>query len=126
MKKRILVSIAVVGFYGIIYLLNSQFFDIYKPYYMYTVSWTTRSVLPVVAFITVLMTLLGKWHLTTFISFAGYILGIILGEMLGGFKRDVPPQYLHYGWVIWGLVFILSIVVGIVIERANKRKPVGL
>ena len=68
------------------------------------------------------MTLLGKWHLTTFISFAGYILAIILGEMFGGFKSDVPPQYLHYGWLIWGFVFALSILVGIVIERANNRK----
>lgn len=122
MKKRLLVSIIIMGLYGIIYLLNSQFFDIYEPYHIYTVSWTTRQVLPIVVFITVLMTLLGKWHLTSFISFAGYILGIVLGELFGGFKSDVPPQYLHYGWAIWGCVFILSVIAGIIVEsRYNGR-----
>ncbi|WP_410507057.1 hypothetical protein RSJ42_09445 [Methanosarcina hadiensis] len=120
MKKRLLVAIIIMGLYGIIYLLNSQFFDIYEPYYIYTVSWTTRQVLPIVAFITVLMTLLGKWRLTSFISFAGYISGIVFGELFGEFESDVPPQYLHYGWAIWGCVFILSVIAGIIIEKRYK------
>lgn len=126
MKKRVLVAVIMIGLYGIIYLLNSQFFDIYEPYHIYTVSWTTRQVLPIVAFITVLMTLLGKWHLTSFISFAGYILGIVLGELFGGFESDVPPEYLHYGWAIWGCVFITAVIVGIIIERKYNRREAKL
>lgn len=126
MKKRLLVAIIMIGLYGIIYLLNFQFFDIYRPYYIYTVSWTTRQVLPIVAFITVLMTLLGKWYITSFISFVGYILGIVFGELFGGFESDVPPQYLHYGWAIWGCVFILSVITGIIIERKYNRRQVKL
>lgn len=124
MKKRIIVSIIMMGLYGTVYFLNSQFFDILKPYHMYTVSWTTRQVLPVVTLITVLMTLWGKWYLTSFISFVGYISGIVLGEMFGGFERDVPPQYKHWGWLIWGGVFILSVVVGILVDSKYNRKHV--
>ncbi len=99
MKKRFIVAIVMAGLYGIIYLLNFQFFDIYKPYYMYTVSWTTRGVLPVAASISVLAALFGKRYLTI-ISLVGYILGIVLGELFGGFEANMPPQYLHHGWEI--------------------------
>ncbi|WMJ87160.1 hypothetical protein [Anaerocolumna sp. MB42-C2] len=122
MKKRFLVAILMIGLYGIIYLLNYLFFDVYKQYYLYTVSWTTRQVLPVVIFITVCMILSGKWYLTSFISFAGYILGIIFGEAFGAFERDVSPQYLHHGWKIWGFIFILSVLVGVNLERVYNRK----
>ena len=119
MKKRFIVAIVMAGLYGIIYLLNFQFFDIYKPYYMYTVSWTTRGVLPVAASISVLAALFGKRYLTI-ISFVGYILGIVLGELFGGFEANMPPQYLHHGWEIWGCVFSLSVIAGLLIEKGIR------
>ncbi len=123
MKKRIRLSLVIVLLYGTVYLLNTLFFDIYKPYYLYTVSWTTRQVLPFVCLLTVAMTVWGKWRITAPVSFAGYLLGIVLGELLGGFQRDVPPQYKHYGWLVWGLVYAASIVAGLLIQRLRRRIP---
>jgi hypothetical protein len=120
MKRRVNAIIILIALYGVIYILNSQLFDIHKSFYMYTVSWTTRNVLPFVLILTLIMTLLGRWYITSFVSFSGYILGIILGELFGGFKSNVPPRYLHYGWLIWGCVYILSIVIGVIMERTMK------
>ena len=121
MRKRILAAAFILGLYGILYILNDYFFDLYKPYHQYTVSWTTRNVLPLVLVVTVLMTLLGKWYITSFISIAGYLAGIVLGELFGGFRSNVPPRYLHYGWLIWGCTYIVFLIIGIMTERVLKR-----
>ena len=122
MRKRILTAAFVLGLYGILYVLNYYFFDLYKPCHLYTVSWTTRNVLPFVLVVTILMTLLGKWYLASFFSVAGYLSGIVLDELLGGIRSNIPPRYLHYGWLIWGCVYIGFLIIGIITERVLKRK----
>lgn len=117
MKKRVHAIIILILLYGVIYILNSQLFDISKSFYMYTVSWTSRNVLPFVLILTIIMTLIGKWYFTSFVSYTGYVLGIIFGDLFGGYASNIPPRYPHYGWFIWACVYILSVVVGIIVER---------
>jgi hypothetical protein len=121
MRVRLVNCLIMLALHGLIYLLNSRYFDIGKPYYLYTVSWTSRRMLPLAGGISALAALLGKSHLSV-LSFAGYVLGIILGELFGGFARDVPPQYTHYGWLIWGCTFLLSVGAGVVVERGIRKR----
>ncbi len=87
---------------------------------MYTPSWTARNVLWLAALISVTPSLFGYYHFSI-ITLAGYILGVIAGELLGGFQSDIPPQYLHHGWIIWGVVYILSAIIGIISEKLVER-----
>jgi MFS family permease len=57
-----------------------------------------------------------------FIALAGYVLGVVCGELFGGFQVDVPPQFLHWGWLIWFCVFLASIALGIAIEVVRKLR----
>lgn len=123
MRKRFINIIVALGFYGIIYFLNSKFFDIYQPYHLYTVSWTTRKVLPLATIVSIQAGLLGKRYLA-FITLLGYIAGIVLGELFGGFESHLPPQYKHHGWWIWGCVYILSVIIGIIVEKSKQHKSV--
>lgn len=65
--------------------------------------------------ISILPALFGKirFSLTTLTGFA---IGLPLGEFLG----QSVVQSLHYGWAIWGLVFLVSCIMGIILERLPK------
>ena len=88
---------------------------------MYTPSWTVRNVLWFAALISVISSLLGNCRFSI-ITLSGYILGVIAGEMFGGFKSGIPPEYLHYGWLIWGSVYILSAIIGILVEILIRHR----
>ena len=53
---------------------------------------------------------------TALTSLAGFTLALPLGEYLGDLPGLVPAGY-HYGWAIWGLVYIGSILFGIWLQR---------
>lgn len=120
--KRKLFYAAITGMgYVIIYGICQQYFDIGQQYYMYTPSWTLRNVLWFAALISVTPSLFGHYCFSI-ITLTGYILGVIAGEMFGGFKSHIPPEYLHYGWVIWGSVYILSSIIGILVEVLIRQR----
>ena len=55
---------------------------------------------------------------TVFSIFIGIVLGIIFGpHPEGAFTGNT-----HYGWLIWGVVLLLSIVAGIVWESVKKKR----
>ncbi len=120
LKKKLLYAVITGICYMLIYGISRQYFDIGQQYYMYTPSWTARNVLWLAALISVTPSLFGYYHFSI-ITLAGYILGVIAGELLGGFQSDIPPQYLHYGWIIWGVVYISSAIIGIKTEKLVKR-----
>lgn len=121
MRKRLLTVIVCILVYGIIYILNKYFFDIGKPYDMYTISWTSRRVLLISLIISIAAAMIGKQYLAN-ISVTGYILGIVTGELFGGFEVNTPPQFRHHGWFIWGCVFVLSLIVGVLVEIVYKHR----
>lgn len=61
-------------------------------------------------------TLFGKWKYSL-ITFAGFALGIPLGELFGKNPQGAEFGFAHYGWAIWGGIFILSIIMGIIFEK---------
>ena len=120
--KRILFYAAITGMcYMLLYGICRHYFDIGQQFYMYTPSWTLRNVLWFSALISVIPSLFGNYRFSI-ITLAGYILGVIAGEMFGGFKSHIPPEYPHYGWIIWGSVYISSAIIGILVEILIRHR----
>lgn len=55
-------------------------------------------------------------------TLAGFALGLLLGELLGANPAGAATGHTHYGWAIWGGVFLASIAIGIVLEK-KFHKP---
>lgn len=60
------------------------------------------------------------WHRTAITSLAGFALGLPLGEYLGSIPGLVPSGY-HYGWAIWSAVFLISLGMGIWLQRFSAE-----
>lgn len=58
-----------------------------------------------------------KFSLVTTVSF---VLGIVLGMIFGPYPEGTAIGHSHYGWVIWGGIYLLSIIIGILSERFIK------
>ena len=90
----------------------------------YTPEWAARNLLWLPAIAVVLAALFGKVLFSAVVS-GGYLVGLVLGELIGGLASDVPPSYSHYGWLILIVVLILSCVAGLLLEvRAMRRAKV--
>ena len=113
--KRLRYAAIISVSYLVLYGMFRHFFDIGQPFYMYTPSWTLRNVLWFAALISIIPPLFGNYRFSI-ITLAGFVLGVIAGECFGGFASHVPPQYPHYGWVIWGAVYTFSVIVGVRVE----------
>ncbi|MBQ9986872.1 MAG: helix-turn-helix domain-containing protein [Erysipelotrichales bacterium] len=70
--------------------------------------------------ISVLPCLWGKRYYTSS-TIVGFVLGLISGIIFGPYPEGIPYGHGHYGWAIWGGVFLLSIVVGILYERYKNQ-----
>ena len=51
---------------------------------------------------------------------AAFVLGIIFGMIFGPYPEGAAIGHDHYGWAIWGGIYLLSIVAGILAERFIK------
>jgi len=87
----------------------------------YTPEWSARNIYWLASAIIFFPTFWGKLRFSI-TALAGYILGIVAGEAFGGFRKDVPPQYPHYGWLILICVFIASCALGVWFQRGRKKK----
>ncbi|HHT66560.1 MAG: hypothetical protein ACOX25_06470 [Caldicoprobacterales bacterium] len=101
------------------YLICRYIFDVRGVFPIYTPGWTGRHFLWVAAVISTLAAMFG-WLKFPYVTFAGFVLGNAAGELFGGFQSDLPPQYLHYGWLICIIVFLLSCAVGAYIELSKQ------
>ena len=115
-KRIIFICISITAYRAIYLICTYRLFRV-----LYTPRWTTDHVLWPAAVISVIPSFWGAYRFT-FITLIGYILGVISGELFGGYKVHIPPQYKHYGWFIWACVFTASIIIGIIIEVLHKRK----
>lgn len=59
------------------------------------------------------------WYRLALTSLAGFTIGLPLGEYLGAMASLVPSGY-HYGWAIWGSIFLISLGMGIWLQRFSK------
>ncbi len=65
------------------------------------------------------------YGLPLFYNYLGRIsLWVIAGEMFGGFKTHIPPEYLHYGWVVWGSFYFLSAIIGMLVEILIRHRKI--
>ena len=114
MKKRILFPLILAAA-----LLGLFLFTRYGLPQFYTPEWAARHVFWGCALIIFLPSIFG-WYRFPVCAFAGYAAGLLFGELFGGFEADVPPQFLHYGWLILLCTFAAACGLGIFLER---RKP---
>lgn len=65
-----------------------------------------------------LMALVGLRRLSL-TTLAGFLLGLPLGEFLGQLEFIVAPGY-HYGWLIWGGIYLASWVMGFWLQKMEE------
>lgn len=59
---------------------------------------------------------LGGWRRLSLTTLAGFAIALPLGEFLGGLDSIVVPGY-HFGWAIWGEIFLLSCAMGFWLQK---------
>ena len=65
--------------------------------------------------VTIISAAIGRRRLAV-TTLAAFAVGLPLGEWLGDIPGLVPEGY-HYGWAIWGLLFVGSIFLGVWLQR---------
>ena len=75
----------------------------------------------IAAAVSIIPSLWGKFRysLTTL---GGYMIGYVLGELFGDNPSGYEIGHTDNGWAVWGVIFLFSIVMGIVIELIPKEK----
>ena len=121
MKQRVLQFGAVLACYLTAYLVSRQVFGIGMPFYAYTPDWAARNILLPCALVSAFPTLLGRFRFAWDTS-GGYLCGVVLGELLGGFQSHLPPQYPHYGWIICIAVYGCSALAGAAVEKIGGKQ----
>lgn len=70
--------------------------------------------------ISVIPTLLGK-HKFSCTTLIGFVIGLVAGMIFGPYPEGAAIGHDHYGWAIWGAVYLVSIVAGIIVEKYKKK-----
>lgn len=73
------------------------------------------------AAVSALPALFGKWKFPL-VTLAGFVLGFLLGLVLGPNPAGAALGQGHYGWAIWGAVFLLSCAAGGLAQRFWRRR----
>ena len=132
-KKNLVMSLAVMSAYLLTYLAGcvvcgnfaqSSFIGWLtgtdSRFYLF--GWLTHQGLVWIAMvISVLPALFGKYRFSV-VTFAAFVFGIIVGELLGPNPAGASTGHTHFGWVIWGGIFSAAIVVGAVWEFLIKKR----
>lgn len=61
-------------------------------------------------------------HRFSFVTLLAFALGLLAGIVFGPNPAGAPYGHDHYGWAIWGGIYLLSIIAGIVAELYNRKK----
>ena len=88
---------------------------------LYTPEWVARQLFPFFAGMITAYSLSGKRRIVV-ISFIGYISGLVAGEIFGGFESHIGPQYHHWGWLIFIIVFIIFFIAAILVEKKTEHQ----
>lgn len=70
--------------------------------------------------ISVLPAFWGKYKFSV-ITTTAFVLGLVSGILFGPNPEGAAIGQSHYGWAIWGCVYLLSIVIGILVQRFVKN-----
>ena len=58
-------------------------------------------------------------------TFAGCVLGLVLGILFGPDPAGAAYGHGHYGWAIWIGVYLLALLAGLLTERFRKTPRRG-
>lgn len=64
--------------------------------------------------------LFGRWKFSA-AGTGGFALALLLGTLFGENPAGAAYGHDHYGWAIWGGVFLLSLAMGAVLERIGRE-----
>ena len=70
--------------------------------------------------ISVIPALFGK-HKFSLITLIGFVIGLGAGIVFGPYPEGTGQGIDHYGWAIWGVAYLISMVTGILVERYRKK-----
>lgn len=101
---------------AIIYIVSRYCLGIF-----YTPEWVARQLFPYVFILLTIAVLKGCKRFVC-IAITGYITAVAAGEIFGGFESDVPPQFIHWGWLIFIVVFTVFCIVGIILEKRRQKE----
>ena len=128
MKKRILFPLILAAtLLGLFFLTRYGLPELRSPSSCWSrplphsPEWAARHVFWACALIIFLPSVFGKYRFSA-AAFAGYPIGLAAGELFGGFQADVPPQYLHYGWLIFLCVFAAACLLGAILQHRAGAK----
>ena len=87
----------------------------------YLYGWLLSSKLFWIALvISTLPAIWGKFKFS-FTTLAGFIVGLLAGMIFGSYPEGAAIGQTHFGWAIWGVIYLLSIIAGILVERFVKK-----
>lgn len=119
-KNNIRIAIIVVAGYLVIFLAGwlisgglgkgDHLFDWLIHRYLFLMA-TVVSIIPA---------LFGKYRFSI-VTLTAFLLGLILGELLGKNIAGAKYEMGHYGWRIWSAVFFISAVIGVIWEQLVKH-----
>ena len=69
----------------------------------------------------ILFALWGKTLLSRMTT-GGFFLGIVLDMIFGPYPEGAATGQTHYGWLIWGIVLLLFVLAGIILEYLKKKR----
>ena len=69
--------------------------------------------------LSVIPALFGKYTFSC-TTLIGFIVGLAAGMFFGPYPEGASIGHSHYGWVIWGAIFLVSIMMGIIVKRYKK------
>lgn len=134
-KRNLLMALSAIGGYIIIYLLGriiwcdlseSSFIGWLvsvrpKGEHSYLYGWLLSSNLFWIALvISTLPAIWGKFKFS-FTTLAGFVVGLLAGMLFGPNPDGAAIGQTHYGWAIWGVIYFLSVIAGILVERFVKK-----
>jgi len=135
LKRRILFALLITVGYVAIYLIGRMiwcdlsqsnligwlFTTMPSGEHSYLYGWLLSSNLFWYAVvISVIPALFGK-HKFSFTTLIGFAIGLVAGMVFGPYPEGVAIGHDHYGWAIWGALYLVSIVAGIIVEKYKKK-----
>ena len=135
MKKNLLLTLATIGGYIIVYLAGRIFgttgtqasvmgwlFGNDPGQLSYLYGWLLhQNIFWVAMAISTVPALFGKRYFSL-TSLSGFAIALLLGELCGNNPAGAAYGHGHYGWLIWGGIFAFSVVMGIVLEKMSAGR----
>ncbi len=133
-KSNLLLALLILGGYIAVYLLGRVFgtkaenislmgwlFGMHPRQLSYLYGWLLNQNLFWGSMaISIVPAAFGKKYFSA-ATLAGFSVGLLSGELLGPYPAGSATGMTHYGWLIWGAVFAISVIVGILLEVFAKK-----